>query len=67
MTSLGAKLEDLRVDRDVEVDKVLDHLVCCPPLRVSQLALNLLERGHQLVSAQTPHLDALQRITDLAT
>ena len=51
MTSLGAQLEDLRVDRDVEVDKVLDDLIRSLPLGVSQLALNLLELCHELISA----------------
>ena len=67
MTSLGAKLEDLRVDRDVEVYEVLDDLVRGLPLRVGQLALNLLELCHELICAQTSHLDACQRRTDLAT
>ena len=67
MTSLGAKLEDLRVDRDVEVYEVLDDLVRGLPFRVGQLALNLLELCNELIRAQTSHLDACQRRTDLAT
>merc|ERR1719323_2757834 len=53
MTSLGTKLEDLRVNRDVELYEVLDDLVRGLPLRVGQLALNLLELCHELICAQT--------------